>query len=93
MFNGLCHVGNSASLGTFGAWGGIGMMILNMVFWFGLIAVLTLLVVRAIQRARVPATTVLDATGQPSAKEILQSQYARGEITREQYKSKKQDIG
>lgn len=92
MFNGLCHIGNSVSLGTFGAWGGLAMMILNMVFWLGLFAGLTLLVVRAIQRTRVPAATVQDATGQPSAKEILQSQYARGEITREQYKSKIQDI-
>jgi uncharacterized membrane protein len=32
------------------------------------------------------------ATEQPSAKEILQARYARGEISREQYERKKQDI-
>ena len=38
--------------------------------------------------ARVPA-----ATGQPTAKEILQAQYARGDITREEYELRKQDTG
>jgi uncharacterized membrane protein len=70
-----------------GLWGGIGL-ILNLVFWVGLLAALTLLLVLAVRRARVPS-----ASGQPSAKEILQAQYARGEITREQYELKKQDIG
>jgi uncharacterized membrane protein len=32
------------------------------------------------------------ATGQPTAKEILQAKYALGEITREQYQLMKQDI-
>jgi uncharacterized membrane protein len=30
--------------------------------------------------------------GQPTAKEILQAKYARGEITREQYQLMKQEI-
>ena len=92
MFNGLCDFGNWGSLGNFGAWGGIGL-ILNLVFWVGLLAALTLLVVWAIRRARVPAAAVPYASGQPTAKEILQAQYARGEITREQYELRKQDIG
>ena len=33
-----------------------------------------------------------EATGQPTAKEILQAKYALGEITREQYLLMKQDI-
>jgi uncharacterized membrane protein len=74
-------------------------LILNLVFWVGLLAGLTLLVVLAVRRARVPAATVSSASGQPTAggkkaaKEILQAQYARGEITREQYELKKQNIG
>ena len=98
MFNGLCHFGNWGSFGNFGVWGWIGL-VLNLVFWVGLIAGLTLLVVWAIRRARVPAANFSYAGGQntagslPTAKEILQAQYARGEITREQYELMKQDIG
>ena len=88
----LCYSGTWGSLGNLGVWGGIGL-ILNLVFWVGLLAALTLMVVWAIRRARVPAAAVPNATGQPSAKEILQAQYARGEITREQYELRKQDIG
>lgn len=92
MFNGLCHTGNWGSLGSLGVWGWIGL-ILNLIFWIGLLAGLTLLVVRAVRRARVATATVPYATGQPTAKEILQAQYARGEITREEYELRKQDIG
>ena len=92
MFNGLCHTGTWGSLGNMGVWGWVGL-ILNLVFWVGLLAVLTLLVVRAMRRASVPTATVPYATRQPTAKEILQAQYARGEITREQYVLRKQDIG
>jgi uncharacterized membrane protein len=70
-----------------GAWGWIGL-ILNLVLWVGLFAGLTLLVVRALRYARVPA-----AVAQPTAKEMLQAQYARGEISREEYELRKQDIG
>jgi putative membrane protein len=93
MFDGLCHAGagNWESVGNFGIWGWIGL-ILNLVFWVGLIAGLILLVVWTIRRARVPASTGSHASGQPTAKEILQAKYARGEITREQYQLMKQDI-
>jgi uncharacterized membrane protein len=70
-----------------GVWGWVGL-ILNLVFWVGLLAGLTLLAVRALRRARVPVVT-----GQPTAKEILLAQYARGEITREEYALRKQEIG
>ena len=87
MFSGLCHTGIWGSLGNMGVWGWVGL-ILNLVFWVGLLVGLILLTVRAMKRARVPAFT-----GQPTPKEILQAQYARGEITREQYVLRKQDIG
>ena len=88
----LCHSGTWGSVGSLGVWGGIGL-ILNLVFWVGLLAALTLLVVLAVRRAQAPAVTALSASGQPSANEILQAQYARGEITREQYEHRKQEIG
>lgn len=94
MFDGSCGpgVGNWGSVGNFGVWGWIGL-VLNLIFWVGLIAGLTLLVIRVIRRAQVPAATVQYATGRPSAKEILQARYARGEITHEQYERMKQDVG
>lgn len=92
MFNGLCHTGMWGSLGDIGVWGWVGL-ILNVVFWVGLLAGLTLLVVRAMKRVREPTATVPYATGQPTAKEILQAQYARGDITREEYELRKQDTG
>jgi putative membrane protein len=92
MINGLCHSGNWESLGNFGGWGWIGL-ILSLIFSVGLIASLALLVVWAIRHSRVSAATVPHVAGQPSAKDILQAQYARGDITREHYELRKQDIG
>lgn len=91
MNNLLCHTGNLGSLGSWGIWGWTGI-ILNLVLWVGLLAGLTLLIVRAIRRARVPASDVPYAPGQPNTKEVLQARYARGEVTREQYETMKQDL-
>jgi putative membrane protein len=92
MIDGLCQSGSWGSLGNFPLWVWLGL-ILNLVFWVGLIAGLILLVVWAVRRARVPAAKAPSATGQPTAKEILQARYARGEITRDKYELMKQDIG
>ena len=99
MYTGLCHSGTWGSLGNLSGWGWVGL-ILNLIFWVGLLAGLTLLVVWAIRRARVlsgsgqnTAGGLATTGGQNTAKEILQAQYARGEITREQYELRKQDIG
>jgi uncharacterized membrane protein len=89
---GTCNNDTWGFLGNFDVWGWIGL-ILNLVFWFALLAGLILFVVWAIRRARVPVAAVRYAAGQPTALEILQAQYARGEITREQYELKKQVIG
>jgi uncharacterized membrane protein len=91
MYNELCHSGNLGSLGNFDVWGGIGL-IFNLVFWVALIAGLALLVVWALRRARVRAGTAPHATRLTTEKEVLQAQYARGEITREQYELRKQEI-
>jgi uncharacterized membrane protein len=92
MFNGLCHTGTWGSLGNMGIWDWVGL-ILNLVFWVGLLVGLILLAVRSMRRARVPTATVPHATGHPTPKEILQAQYARGEITREEYELRKHEIG
>ena len=91
MYNGLCHSGNLGSLGNFDVWSGIGL-IFDLVFWVGLIAGLILLVVLAFRLVRVSAAKV-PSVGQPAALEILKAQYARGEITHDQYELRKQDIG
>ncbi len=91
MFGGFCGFGNWGSAGTFGVLGGIGLM-LYLLFWGGLLTGLILFVVRAFRRARISTGSDSFATGQPTAKEILRAQYARGEITREQYERMKRDI-
>ncbi len=100
MFYGLCGPGNWGFFGSsgwrfpgpFGIWGWIGV-ILNLVFWIGLLGILALVVVRAARRARVQSGAFGYATAQRTAKEILQARYARSEITREEYERMKQDVG
>ena len=93
MFNGLCHFGNWGGFSNFGAWGWVAM-ILQTVFWLGLIAGIVLLIVWAVRRnSRALASASSDAvSGRPSAKDILQARYARGEITREQYQQMLSDL-
>ncbi len=100
MYYGLCHFGNwgtlgyfnVGSLGSLSGWGWVGLLV-NLVLWVGLLVGLTLLVVRALRRAPAYVDTVPYASGQPTARDILQARYARGEITREQYELLKRDIG
>ena len=91
MFDGLCHTGTWGSFGNWGVWGWVGF-ILNLVFWVGLLVGLTLLVTWAARGARTMAPTVSSVSGQSNAKEILQTRYARGEITREQYQQMLDDV-
>lgn len=91
MFDGWCHFGNWGSVGNFGVWGWVGF-ILNLVIWVGLLVGLILLVVWAARRARVSAATGVSTGGQPTAKEILQARYVRGEINREQYQQMLDDV-
>ncbi len=88
MYYGLCHFGNWGFVGGLSGWGWVGL-----VFWVGLLAGLTLLAVRALRHAPVHALPAPYASAQPTAQEILQARYARGEITREQYEVLKRDIG
>jgi putative membrane protein len=91
MFDGFCHFGNWGPCGNIGVWGWVGF-ILNLALWVGLLVGLILLVVWTARRARVPAATVASKSGQSITKEILQTRYARGEITREQYQHILDDV-
>ncbi len=86
MFGGFCNFGNWGAFANFGPWGWAAM-ILQMVFWIGLIAGIGYLLVRATRHDNMAANSVSGSavTGLPTAKEILQTRYASGEINREQY--------
>lgn len=89
MLNGLCHSVTWGSLTNLGAWGWVGLA-LSLLFLIGLVTSLTLVIVRALRRARVPTVaTAAHASGQSAAEQDLQAQYAQGEITREQYMLRK----
>lgn len=82
----------------FGGFGGLGLIgiILNLVITVGLIVGLVLLVVWLWRRVN-PAGQMVAAPQNPtrtgtSPKEILQTRYAGGEITREQYQQMLTDL-
>ena len=85
---GLCHSSNLGNLGSFGFGDLIGS-ILGLVFWVGLVGGLALLALLALRRSRAFAASAPQTNGQFTAKQNLQAQYARGEITREQYQQRK----
>jgi putative membrane protein len=91
MITGICNSDNWGLLGNFDGWGWIGLIV-YLVLWVGLVAGLALVVIWALRRARVPAAPIPHDSGQPTAKEILQAQYARGEITREEYEQMRHDL-
>ncbi len=89
--------GGCCGLGLFGGFGGLGVVgwILNLVITVGLIVGAVILVIWLVRRLSSGASLqgALTAGGaRPSAKEILQERYARGEITREQYQEMLSDL-
>jgi putative membrane protein len=62
--------------GTTYTWGGMLLMLLSMLFWFALLGALIWALVHWVTRSAVSSGTA----GSPSALEILQQRYARGEI-------------
>lgn len=91
MIDEICSSGILGFFGDWGVWSWI-IVILNLIVWVGLIAGLALLVVWAVRRGRFPAATATFGSGQPTANEILRARYARGELTREQFKLMEQNI-
>jgi putative membrane protein len=85
--------GGVSGLGLFGG-------LFSLVFSIGLLAALVLLGIwlwRKVSPALSPGTTVQPLTrtrsvGNQSAREILQTRYARGELTREEYLAMLQDL-
>jgi len=65
---------------------GIGMLL----FW-GALIVLVVLLVRGLFKSN-PTTTRIQTSETPTAKQILEQRYARGEITREQFQLIMKDI-
>jgi putative membrane protein len=70
----------------FPGWWGIGMMIIMVVFWGGIIA----LIVWAIMRFARGSGSNISARRDPL--EIAKERYARGEITKEQFEQIKRDL-
>lgn len=71
--------------------GGLGLigLIFNLVIIVGIV----ILIVWAVRRFTSGTTSSNQPTSNQSAREILQSRYARGEITRDQYQQMLQDLG
>jgi putative membrane protein len=69
--------------GLWGAWG-LGMMLLMLLFWGLAIAVLVLGIRWLLRQGAEPR--------QDSALEILRQRYARGEIGKEEFESKRRDL-
>jgi len=85
MGPGMMGSGITNGWGTFG-WPG---MILGWIVNIGLIVGVVLLVVWLVRRVAAPGQGLANPfqaqTGFPTPREVLQTRYARGEITREQY--------
>ena len=64
---------------------GIGMMVMMLLFWFLVIAGLILAVRWFLNDQK-------ERRGHDSALEILRQRYARGEINKEEFESKKRDL-
>ncbi len=79
-------------------WGGFGLigMILNVVITIGLIAGVVLLILWLVRRfsaiGHQPTLAQNQSTVELSPKEVLQIRYARGEITRDQYRQMLGDL-
>lgn len=89
MGPGMMGWGSSGSLGTFG-WIG---MILNLVVTVAVIVGAVWLVIWLMRRAGANGGAAFGSTAAPqSPREIVQSRYARGEISREEYEQIKADL-
>jgi len=75
--------------GVFPIWG-ILMALFMLIFWVAIIAAIVWLVVSLTRQGRLTSPGL--GPGRPSALDILQERYARGEISREQYEQMRRDI-
>lgn len=70
--------------GTMTGWGGLWMGLWMVLFWVGIIAVIAY----AIRGGR--STGTGDGHRAPSAREILEERFARGEISEDEFEGRKQ---
>lgn len=89
--------GNCCGLGGFGAFGSLGWIgwIINLVITLGVIVGIVILVIWAVRRLTSGQGQVWSSgtvQGQSTAREILQTRYARGEITRDEYQQMLADL-
>ena len=90
----MMHGFGFGGYGAFGSLGWIGWVV-NLVITLGVIIGFILLVVWAVRRlttAQGQNYTSVSSPGQ-TAREIVQTRYARGEITRDEYKQLLEDLG
>lgn len=89
-WNGCCGFGGFGNLGWIG-W------IINLVLTVGILIGLVLLVIWAVRRiTRNQQGSIFSSSqssGMATARDVLQTRYARGEITREEYQRMLEDIG
>lgn len=89
--------GGCCGLGGFGAFGSLGWIgwILNLVITLGVIIGIIVLVIWAVRRltsGNSGSFTSVSSRGQ-TAREVLQTRYAHGEITRDEYHQMLTDLG
>jgi len=86
-------------LDCFSGMGGYGWfgIIFNLVLLIGLIAGFVVFIVWLVRKGSSNTQALASSSNlgnvTPSARDILEMRYARGEITREQYQTMKEDIG
>ncbi len=86
--------GWGAMMGSHGGWGGLAWlgMGLGSLVVVGLIVLLVVLVVGGLghDRRRTVAGTPLPGTGSPTAQQILEERFARGDLTEEEYRRRRE---
>ena len=75
--------------GGFGLLGGLISLIFNLAIVIGIV----ILIVWAVKRFTGGSVNLNQPSGGQSPREILQTRYARGEITRDQYQQMLSDLG
>ena len=83
-------------MGNFGYWGNMGWigMIIGLILTIAVIIAVIVLVVWAVRRMSSNSTSSgIQSSAAPTAREIAQARYARGEINREEYLRILSDLG
>lgn len=82
--------GYGPNMGMMG-WGGYGFGLLHMIVWLVILAAIVAGVVWLVRMAAQPGVHQFSARRSPGL-QVLEERYARGEINRDEYLQKKQDI-